>query len=103
MGWEHSSFEDLQVYAVEIFLFANPSIQASFHKAFAYISWMACRAEETPCCLLKITFPDNNIYIFHLQLFFVTIAIFMEKQELWDLKARCWQLGPFYNSIMMIE
>ena len=26
-----------------------------------------------------------------------------KKQELWDLKVSCWQLGPFYNSIMMIE
>ena len=30
---------------------------------------MACRADEAPC-RLKITFPDDEIYIFHLQLFF---------------------------------
>ena len=42
----------------------------SFYKAFAHISWMACRADEAPC-RLKITFPDDEIYIFHFQLFFV--------------------------------
>lgn len=31
---------------------------------------MACRADEAPC-RLKITFPDDEIYIFHFQLFFV--------------------------------
>ena len=80
MGWENSNFEGLWVYFVEIPLFANLSIKASIYKAFAYISWVARGADEAPC-RLKITFPDDEIYIFHIQLFFfVKIAIFMEKK-----------------------
>ena len=78
MGWENSNFEGLWVYFVEIPLFANLSIKASIYKAFAYISGVARGADEAPC-RLKITFPDDEIYIFHIQLFFVMIAFFMKK------------------------
>ena len=46
--------------------------------------------------MTKFTFSIFNSFLWWLQFLW-------KKQELWDLKVSCWQLGPFYNSIMMIE